>query len=60
MINNSFINIYFNMQKVRGGISMTDALHGTDRQYSNLAVSQDLIGWRRFMEGMISKEMLVI
>ena len=39
---------------------MTDVLHGTNRQYSKLSVSQDLIGWRRFMEGMISKEMLVI
>ena len=39
---------------------MTNVLHGTDRQYSKLAVSRDLIGWRRFMEGMISKEMLVI
>ena len=46
--------------KGRGGISMTDVLHGTDSQYSKLAVSQELIGWRRFMEGMISKEMLVI
>ena len=25
-----------------------------------LAESQDLIGWRRFLEGMISKEMVVI
>ena len=39
---------------------MTDVLHGTNRQYSKLSVSQDLIGWIRFMEGMISKEMLVI
>ena len=39
---------------------MTDVLHGTNRQYSKLEVSQDLICWRRFMEGMISKEMLVI
>ena len=39
---------------------MTDVLHGTDRRYSKLVVSQDLIGWRRLMEGMIYKEMLVI
>ena len=45
---------------IRGGISMTDVLHGTVRRYSKLSVSQDLIGWRRFMEGMISKDMLVI
>ena len=39
---------------------MTDALHGTGSQYLKLAVSQDFIGWRRFMEGMIYNEMLVI
>ena len=39
---------------------MADVLHGTGRGYSKFAVSQYLIGWRRFMEGMISKEMLVI
>ena len=39
---------------------MTDAIHGTGRRYSKLELSQDLIGWRKFMEEMISKEMLVI
>ena len=39
---------------------MADVLHGSDRRYSKLAISQYLIGWRRFMEGMISKEMLEI
>ena len=39
---------------------MTDVLHRTVRRYSKLAVSQDFIGWRKFMEVMISKEMLVI
>ena len=39
---------------------MTDVLHGTGRRYRKLAASQDLIGWRRFMEGIISKEILVI
>ena len=43
-----------------GGISMVDVLHGTGRQYSKLAASQDFIGWRSFTEDMISKEMLVI
>ena len=37
---------------------MTDVLHGIGRKYSKLAVSQDLIVWRRFMEGMIYKDML--
>ena len=39
---------------------MTDVLHGTGRKYRKLEASQDLIGWRRFMEGVISKEMLLI
>ena len=39
---------------------MTDVLHGTNRQYRKLEVSKDLIVWRRFMEGMIYKDMLVI
>ena len=39
---------------------MTDILHVTGRRYRKLVVSQDLIGWRRFVEGMIYKEMLVI
>ena len=39
---------------------MIDVLHGTDRQYIKLEASYDLIGWRRFMEGMIFKEILVI
>ena len=39
---------------------MTDVLHGTDRQYSKLVVSQDLICCRNFKEVMISKELLVI
>ena len=46
--------------KGREGISMTYVLHGTGRRYIKLAASQDLVGWRRFMEGMIYKEMLVI
>ena len=39
--------------KGRGGISMTDVLHGTGRRYSKLEASQ-------FMEGMIYKEIMVI
>ena len=39
---------------------MIDVLHVTDRRYRKLDISQDLISWRRFMEGVISKEMLVI
>ena len=39
---------------------MTDVLHGTGRRYRNLAASNDFIDWRRFVEGMIAKEILVI
>ena len=39
---------------------MIDVLNYTSRRYRKLAASHDLIGQRRFMEGMISKEMLVI
>ena len=46
--------------KGRGGIRMTDVLNGTGRQYSKLAASHDLIGWRRFTKGIISMEILVI
>ena len=39
---------------------MTYVLQGTGRRYNKLESSHDLIGWRRFMEGIVSKEMLVI
>ena len=43
-----------------GGIIMTDVLHGTVRRHRKLAASQDLIVWGMFVEGVVSKEMLVI
>ena len=46
--------------KGKGGISMTDVLHGTKSQYIKLAVSQDLIGWRMFVEGVIYKDMMLM
>jgi hypothetical protein len=42
----------------RGGVTMYDLCHNKSEGYQRLARSQDMIGWRRFMEGMISKEML--
>jgi hypothetical protein len=42
----------------RGGVTMSDICHGKSNNYKKMAQSQDLIGWRRFMEGMISKEVL--
>ena len=31
--------------------------HGYDERYVKMAKAQDSIGWRRFMEGMVSKDM---
>jgi hypothetical protein len=42
----------------RGGVSMSDICHRKSSRYKRMARSQDAIGWRRFMEGMISKEIL--
>jgi len=39
---------------------MTDVARSKGRRFSKLAESQDKIGWRRFMEGMISKEVIPI
>jgi hypothetical protein len=41
-----------------GGIRMYDLCHNKSEKYQRMARSQDMIGWRRFMEGMISKEIL--
>jgi len=42
--------------KGRGGMSMFELTRTADLRFRLLAESQDIIGWRRFMEGMISKE----
>ena len=44
----------------RGGTSMAVIVGGQRGLFGDMADSQDLIGWRRFMEGMISKEMVEI
>lgn len=44
----------------RGGVTMYDLCHNKCARYQRFARSQDLIGWRRFMEGMISKELLKV
>ena len=46
--------------KGRGGLSMRRAACGLGSMFGRLATSQDQIGWRRFMEGMISKEVVEI
>ena len=40
----------------RGGTTMGEICEDMHEKYHHFAVSQDKIGWRRFMEGMISKE----
>ena len=46
--------------KGRGGMSMIELTRSDDWRFRRLADSQDMIGWRRFMEGMISKEWITI
>jgi hypothetical protein len=41
----------------RRGMSMAKICWGKEEQYRRMAIDQDDIGWRRFMEGMISKRM---
>ena len=43
----------------RGTITMEEANEAPPR-FRNMAVSQDKIGWRRFLEGMISTEITSI
>ena len=44
----------------RGAIMMEDAITNTSPRFKHMAISQDKIGWRRFLEGMISTEITVI
>eukprot|EP00956_Cyclotella_meneghiniana_P022017 scaffold40896_cov41-Cyclotella_meneghiniana.AAC.6 len=44
----------------RGGTRVLELVPRRDRDYLLLAQSMDCIGWRRFMEGMISKEIVKI
>jgi hypothetical protein len=39
---------------------MEDATNGTPPRFRQMALSQDKIGWRRFLEGMISAEITTI
>ncbi len=36
---------------------MTEICNGLGEEYQEMARDQDAIGWRRFMEGMICKQM---
>ena len=48
------------LQKGRGVITMKDIVGNRTHRLYPLEQLQDLIGWRRFMEGMISKEITCI
>jgi hypothetical protein len=39
----------------RGQVAMLDICRGRDSQYTKMADEQDAIGWRRFMEGMVTR-----
>jgi hypothetical protein len=39
---------------------MTDICRDLSHQFQAMAIEQDVIGWRRFMEGMISKKLVCI
>jgi hypothetical protein len=41
--------------RVRGQQAMMDICRGMDFQYTKMAVKQDAIGWRRFMERMVCR-----
>ena len=45
--------------KGRGGISMTNICRGShmSQRYLAMAEEQDIIGWRRFMEGMVGQKL---
>ncbi len=39
-----------------GGVTMSDICLGMDTRYHLMAQDQDIIGWRRFMEGIICRQ----
>jgi hypothetical protein len=41
----------------RGGRTMAEVCQGLGENYQKMAREQDAIGWRQFMEGMISRSM---
>ncbi len=39
----------------RGQVAMLDICRGRDSRYTKMVDEQDAIGWRRFMEGMVTR-----
>ena len=58
--NKELRNFLVRYAKVRGAITMKDIMGNITHSLYPRAQSQDLIGWRPFMEGMISKEITCI
>ena len=46
--------------KGRGNMRMENVVEGKSRDFWQLGRSMDKIGWRRFMEGMISQKVVAI
>jgi hypothetical protein len=44
----------------RGYLSMKEVCRELGQQFQEMAIDQDEIGWRRFMEGMLAKKMVCI
>jgi hypothetical protein len=44
----------------RGTTTMEEATNEAPPRFRQMALSQDKIGWRRFLEGMISTEITII
>jgi hypothetical protein len=44
----------------RGTVTMEEAVRGAPHRFWTMGLSQDKIGWRRFLEGMILKEITVV
>jgi len=44
----------------RGQVTMQEICFDMGEEYHRFAWSQDMIGWRRFMEGMVTKEIVAI
>ncbi len=59
-MDNSLRQCLVNYAKMRGGGSMAHLAWGKGARFERLARSMDEIGWRRYIEGMVSTEILAI
>jgi hypothetical protein len=54
------INCIIDYVQGRGTIKMASTVHNAPPRFQAFGQLQDVIGWRRFLEGMISKEIVVL